>query len=314
MGRAPCCSKVSGFQRGAWTAQEDTILREYVTIHGEIGWGTLAKQTGLKRCAKSCRFRWLNYLRPGIKRGNISTDEEDLILRLHALLGNRWSLIAGRLPGRTDNEIKNYWNTHLSKKSLPQEKEAIKSKPAPPAGDCLFNSNVCHSNYMSPSDNSNRQELTPSDEEQIVRTSKLLSELMEEMMTEDDSHLMDLTMNKNSAELAYPSFDINNQCSPRCMPNLVDTQFRHSAPCTENEHYESLLHWNGLLSGNSDLLICPSDSPVDFRIQALDATPDNYLEQMSTENFTVAVDAGMVEFYKRAQQGDWASELRYVQT
>jgi len=58
----------------------------------------------------------MNYLRPNIKRGNISPDEDDLIIRLHSLLGNRWSLIAGRLPGRTDNEIKNYWNTHLSKR------------------------------------------------------------------------------------------------------------------------------------------------------------------------------------------------------
>ncbi|GKF49691.1 transcription repressor MYB6-like protein, partial [Tanacetum coccineum] len=70
----------------------------------------------LKRCGKSCRLRWLNYLKPDIKRGNISCDEEDLIIRLHKLLGNRWSLIAGRLPGRTDNEIKNYWNTTLAKK------------------------------------------------------------------------------------------------------------------------------------------------------------------------------------------------------
>lgn len=71
---------------------------------------------GLLRCGKSCRLRWMNYLRPDIKRGNITSDEDDLIIRLHSLLGNRWSLIAGRLPGRTDNEIKNYWNTHLSKR------------------------------------------------------------------------------------------------------------------------------------------------------------------------------------------------------
>lgn len=71
---------------------------------------------GLLRCGKSCRLRWMNYLRPNIKRGNITPDEEDLIIRMHSLIGNRWSLIAGRLPGRTDNEIKNYWNTHLIKK------------------------------------------------------------------------------------------------------------------------------------------------------------------------------------------------------
>ncbi|KAG4942431.1 hypothetical protein GLYMA_17G050500v4 [Glycine max] len=115
MGRSPCCSK-EGLNRGAWTAHEDKILREYIRVHGEGRWRNLPKRAGLKRCGKSCRLRWLNYLRPDIKRGNISPDEEELIIRLHKLLGNRWSLIAGRLPGRTDNEIKNYWNTNLGKK------------------------------------------------------------------------------------------------------------------------------------------------------------------------------------------------------
>uniref|UniRef100_A0A6V7QXG0 Uncharacterized protein n=1 Tax=Ananas comosus var. bracteatus TaxID=296719 RepID=A0A6V7QXG0_ANACO len=87
-----------------------SMLGSTVTRSGELSLPKLMR--------KSCRLRWLNYLRPGIKRGNISEDEEDLIIRLHNLLGNRWSLIAGRLPGRTDNEIKNHWNTHLSKRSL----------------------------------------------------------------------------------------------------------------------------------------------------------------------------------------------------
>ncbi|XP_077247522.1 uncharacterized protein LOC143887296 [Tasmannia lanceolata] len=115
MGRAPCCSKV-GLHKGPWTAIEDKILTNYIQTHGEGHWRSLPKNAGLLRCGKSCRLRWMNYLRPDIKRGNIGTDEEDLIIRLHSLLGNRWSLIAGRLPGRTDNEIKNYWNSHLSKK------------------------------------------------------------------------------------------------------------------------------------------------------------------------------------------------------
>ncbi|WOK94365.1 transcription factor MYB23-like [Canna indica] len=104
--------------RGAWTLEEDHRLVEYIRIHGAKNWRTLPAKAGLNRCGKSCRLRWLNYLRPGIKRGNISEDEEDLIIRLHNLLGNRWSLIAGRLPGRTDNEIKNHWNARLSKRSL----------------------------------------------------------------------------------------------------------------------------------------------------------------------------------------------------
>nr|XP_043627105.1 transcription factor MYB114-like [Erigeron canadensis] len=109
--------------RGAWTAEEDEKLAETIEIHGPKKWTVIATKAGLQRCGKSCRLRWLNYLRPNIKRGNISDQEEDLIIRLHKLLGNRWSLIAGRLPGRTDNEIKNYWNSHLSKKKEIMEKQ-----------------------------------------------------------------------------------------------------------------------------------------------------------------------------------------------
>ncbi|XP_050268108.1 transcription factor MYB123-like [Quercus robur] len=128
MGRSPCCTK-EGLNKGTWTALEDQLLTDYIKTHGEGKWGNIPKETGLKRCGKSCRLRWLNYLRPDIKRGNISVDEEDLIIRLHNLLGNRWSLIAGRLPGRTDNEIKNYWNSNLGKKLKgEQSKHSIEEK------------------------------------------------------------------------------------------------------------------------------------------------------------------------------------------
>ncbi|KAF8040618.1 hypothetical protein BT93_B2746 [Corymbia citriodora subsp. variegata] len=133
MGRSPCCSKEEGLNRGAWTADEDKILADYIKVHGEGKWRSISKKAGLKRCGKSCRMRWLNYLRPDIKRGNITSDEEDLILRLHKLLGNRWSLIAGRLPGRTDNEIKNYWNSKLAKREQggkePNPSTTEKAKP-----------------------------------------------------------------------------------------------------------------------------------------------------------------------------------------
>ncbi|KAB1228151.1 Anthocyanin regulatory C1 protein [Morella rubra] len=129
MGRSPCCSK-EGQNRGAWTSLEDQILIDYVETHGEGRWRNIPKESGLKRCGKSCRLRWLNYLRPDIKRGNITLEEEDLIVRLHRLLGNRWSLIAGRLPGRTDNEIKNYWNTTLGKKVKGQQPKEKKPNPS----------------------------------------------------------------------------------------------------------------------------------------------------------------------------------------
>ncbi|KAK8633027.1 hypothetical protein V6N13_013881 [Hibiscus sabdariffa] len=124
----PCCSKV-GLKKGPWTPQEDELLTNYINKEGEGRWRTLPKQAGLLRCGKSCRLRWMNYLRPSVKRGQIAPDEEDLILRLHRLLGNRWSLIAGRIPGRTDNEIKNYWNTHLSKKLIGQGIDPRTHKP-----------------------------------------------------------------------------------------------------------------------------------------------------------------------------------------
>ncbi|CAM8968427.1 unnamed protein product [Rhodiola kirilowii] len=105
------------YKRGLWTEEEDKILMEYVEVHGKGQWNRIAKNTGLKRCGKSCRLRWVNYLSPNVKRGNFTEEEDDLIIRLHKLLGNRWSLIAGRVPGRTDNQVKNYWNTHLSKRN-----------------------------------------------------------------------------------------------------------------------------------------------------------------------------------------------------
>ncbi|MED6137019.1 hypothetical protein PIB30_061083 [Stylosanthes scabra] len=84
--------------------------------NGQGCWTDIARNAGLQRCGKSCRLRWINYLRPDLKRGAFSPQEEDLIVHLHSILGNRWSQIAARLPGRTDNEIKNFWNSTLKKR------------------------------------------------------------------------------------------------------------------------------------------------------------------------------------------------------
>ncbi|CAM8900640.1 unnamed protein product [Rhodiola kirilowii] len=110
---------MAGVRRGHWSEQEDALLRHCIeTTHGEGKWHQVPLKAGLNRCRKSCRLRWLNYLKPNIKRGEFSMDEDDLIIRLHKLLGNKWSLIAGRVTGRTANDVKNHWNTHLRKKTM----------------------------------------------------------------------------------------------------------------------------------------------------------------------------------------------------
>ncbi|KAE8676973.1 Transcription factor MYB3 [Hibiscus syriacus] len=117
MGKSTCSDK-NGLKKGPWTAEEDQILIDYILKHGHGRWRTLPKNAGLKRCGKSCRLRWTNYLRPDIKRGKFSPEEDEVIIQLHSVLGNKWSAIAARLPGRTDNEVKNYWNTNIKKKLL----------------------------------------------------------------------------------------------------------------------------------------------------------------------------------------------------
>ncbi|KAB8114061.1 hypothetical protein EE612_053284 [Oryza sativa] len=75
MGRPPCCDK-EGIKKGPWTPEEDIILVSYIQEHGPGNWRSVPINTGLMRCSKSCRLRWTNYLRPGIKRGNFTAHEE----------------------------------------------------------------------------------------------------------------------------------------------------------------------------------------------------------------------------------------------
>ncbi|XP_030496963.2 transcription factor MYB30 [Cannabis sativa] len=118
MGRAPCCDKAN-VKKGPWSVEEDAKLKSYIENHGTGGnWIALPQKIGLKRCGKSCRLRWLNYLRPNIKHGGFSEEEDNIICSLYISIGSRWSIIAAQLPGRTDNDIKNYWNTRLKKKLL----------------------------------------------------------------------------------------------------------------------------------------------------------------------------------------------------
>ncbi|KAM0932556.1 putative transcription factor MYB-HB-like family [Dioscorea sansibarensis] len=120
MGRAPCCDKAN-VKRGPWSPEEDATLKSYLNKHGTVdNWISLPHKAGLNRCGKSCRLRWLNYLRPNIKHGGFTPEEDNIIFTLYQTIGSRWSVIASHLHERTDNDVKNYWNTKLKKKVLHQ--------------------------------------------------------------------------------------------------------------------------------------------------------------------------------------------------
>ncbi|CAI9758462.1 unnamed protein product [Fraxinus pennsylvanica] len=156
MGRAPCCDKAN-VKKGPWSPEEDAKLKAYIEKRGTGGnWIALPQKMGLKRCGKSCRLRWLNYLRPNLKHGGFTEEEDNLICSLYISIGSRWSIIAAQLPGRTDNDIKNYWNTRLKKKLLGRQRKdrqacrGICPKQEMKKGYENFSANECSGFYPFP--------------------------------------------------------------------------------------------------------------------------------------------------------------------
>ncbi|XWS40903.1 hypothetical protein CRYUN_Cryun17cG0036100 [Craigia yunnanensis] len=178
MGRSPCCDKV-GMKKGPWTPEEDQKLLAYIEEHGHGSWRALPVKAGLQRCGKSCRLRWTNYLRPDIKRGKFSLQEEQNIIQLHALLGNRWSAIATHLPKRTDNEIKNYWNTHLKKRLAKMGIDPITHKPK---SDALLSTDGQSKNAANLSHMAQWESARLEAEARLVRESKIRSHSLQHQL------------------------------------------------------------------------------------------------------------------------------------
>ncbi|KEH43184.1 myb DNA-binding domain protein [Medicago truncatula] len=99
-----------------WSKEEDEILKAYVEKHGTGNWKEVSKNTGLAHCGNSCRFRWYNTLRPDLRKGPFSKEEEEKFFELFSKFGEfKWSKMALEMPGRTDNDIKNFWNARKRK-------------------------------------------------------------------------------------------------------------------------------------------------------------------------------------------------------
>ncbi|XP_068644491.1 transcription factor MYB59 [Aristolochia californica] len=184
-------------RKGPWMEQEDLRLVFFVGIFGERRWDFIAKVSGLNRTGKSCRLRWVNYLHPGLKRGRMTPQEERLVLELHSRWGNRWSRIARRLPGRTDNEIKNYWRTHMRKKAQERKRNLSHS---------LSFSALCHpASPTTPSMDSQMDMVSVEEKEKMTDNgSSITTTLGGEEIEEEDEPKGYYSMDQIWKEIASP--------------------------------------------------------------------------------------------------------------
>ncbi|KAE8694579.1 Protein ODORANT1 [Hibiscus syriacus] len=223
MGRQPCCDKL-GVKKGPWTAEEDKKLVNFILTKGQCCWRAVPRLAGLRRCGKSCRLRWTNYLRPDLKRGLLSETEEQLVIELHACLGNRWSKIAARLPGRTDNEIKNHWNTHIKKKLIKMGIDPVthqllnkEAKPQQTSSHAHHHSAHIHitddQGIGASSSEDNNSSTTPTEDSNLLDTICNDESLLNSLWMDDEPPLVDASWTSipagesNSNMSSLPSWD-----------------------------------------------------------------------------------------------------------
>ncbi|XP_058187584.1 transcription factor MYB20-like [Rhododendron vialii] len=250
MGRQPCCEKV-GLKKGPWTAEEDKRLINFILTNGQCCWRAVPKLAGLLRCGKSCRLRWTNYLRPDLKRGLLSEYEEKTVIDLHAQLGNRWSKIASHLPGRTDNEIKNHWNTHIKKKLKKMGIDPLTHKPLPT--DEL------------PKEKQEDQQVGPSSETESSSMESSITEANEELINPDEDPSMEVINNgfcTDEVPLIEPheistlvSASRSSSSAPSSSSSSIIQEFDFPNFDWQCDIINSLDFWDGDFSSTLDWLI-----------------------------------------------------------
>lgn len=221
-------------RKGTWTPEEDRKLTAYVTRYGCWNWRQLPRFAGLSRCGKSCRLRWMNYLRPNLKRGNYTKEEDELIIKLHESLGNRWSAIAARLPGRTDNEIKNHWHTALSKKGSKQATTTTTSSSSSSSDEDDMNgesskrrSNKSHSKRLQ-KNRKRRMSMETDDDDIIPRVRDILessefSLLQQPSISESTESSLQPTMSSSESSSPQPSVsEVSNITSATGAMNVFE--------------------------------------------------------------------------------------------
>ncbi|KAF5749144.1 myb-related protein [Tripterygium wilfordii] len=259
MGRPPCCDKV-GIKKGPWTPEEDIILVSYIQEHGPGNWRSVPTNTSLLRCSKSCRLRWTNYLRPGIKRGNFTPHEEGMIIHLQDLLGNKWAAIASYLPQRTDNDIKNYWNIHLKKKLKEQTKttQFLASKSSFVEG----RSSVHHHHHLTSNHGSS---LSPplrinqtSSSSTYASSTENISRLLEGWMrsppnnkSKDHQNNHDIMIATSSSSQAMTSGSTTTTAPLHCYKPKAEQECGDDHHMISSDEFESILSFRNLNANNS---------------------------------------------------------------
>ncbi|GMH14871.1 hypothetical protein Nepgr_016712 [Nepenthes gracilis] len=239
MGRAPCCDKAN-VKKGPWSPEEDAKLKAYIEQYGTgNNWIALPQKIGLKRCGKSCRLRWLNYLRPNIKHGGFSEDEEDIICSLYISIGSRWSIIAAQLPGRTDNDIKNYWNTRLKKKLIAKQRKEQAARSA----SLLHQEMKAHRDYFMA--NQTMNQLSPYCPDQQTIAMPMTMGGSQDVLLEEDQHL------DRAYQLANCDNNFQYHCFSQdrisCMNSFTNNSATDAcAQCPDPQYY----------SGGLEELIC----------------------------------------------------------